>query len=222
MRVRYLGHAAFRLDDGDTAVVVDPYRDISDSPSPDRRWDYPPIEGVSADLVLVTHDHGDHNGPEAIGGDPQLIRSRAGRFKTPLGEVIGVNADHDAQGGSRRGAVTIFVWTIGGVRVCHLGDLGQHVLRDEQVEAIGPVDLLMLPVGGESTCSQDEAVGVARQSGARWVLPMHYRTRYVDFNEPLDSFLALADSVHEVGSVEFDIADLPASDGQTVIVPEVP
>jgi L-ascorbate metabolism protein UlaG (beta-lactamase superfamily) len=222
MRVRYLGHAAFLLDDGEKAVVLDPYLDISDSPAPDRRWDYPEIEGVSADLVLISHDHGDHNGPDAIGGDPLLIRSRSGRFKTPLGEVVGVNSDHDAEGGSLRGANTIYVFTIGGVRVAHFGDFGQHALRDEQAEAIGPVDLIMLPVGAGSTSSVEEAAAVAARTGARWVLPMHYKTRYIDFGEPLEAFLELVSSVHEVDSSEFDTSELPDSGEQTIIVPVVP
>jgi L-ascorbate metabolism protein UlaG (beta-lactamase superfamily) len=222
MRVRYLGHAAFLLDDGDTAVVLDPYLDISDSPSPDRRWDYPEIEGVDADLLLISHDHGDHNNPDAIGGRPLLIRSRAGRFKTPLGEVVGVNSDHDAEAGSLRGANTIFVFTLGGLRVCHLGDFGQRALRDEQAEAIGAIDLLLVGVGGGSTSSPQETAGVVERIGARWVLPMHYKTRYVDFMEPVDTFLELVGSVHPIDSSEFDTAELPDSDGQIFIVPAVP
>ena len=222
MRVRYLGHAAFLLDDGGSAVVLDPYRDISDSPAPDRRWDYPVIAGVDADLVLISHDHGDHNHPEAIGGDPLLIRSRAGRFKTPLGEVVGVNSDHDAEAGSLRGANTIFVFTLGGVRVCHLGDLGQRALRDEQVEAIGPVDLLLAGVGGGSASSPQETASIVERIGARWVLPMHYRTPYVDFMEPVDTFLGLVGHVHPIAASEFDTSELPDGDGQTFVVPAVP
>jgi len=222
MRVRYLGHAAFLLDDGERAVVLDPYLDISDSPAPDRRWDYPEIEGVSADLVLISHDHGDHNNPGVVGGEPQLIRSRTGRFKTPLGEVRGVNSDHDPEGGSLRGANAIFSFTLDGVRVCHLGDFGQSALRAEQAAAIGPVDLLMVPVGAGSTSSPEEAAAVVRRIGARWVLPMHYRTRYVDFMEPLDTFLALVDSVHTIDSSSFETSELPQAEGQTFVVPAVP
>jgi L-ascorbate metabolism protein UlaG (beta-lactamase superfamily) len=222
MRVRYLGHAAFLLDDGDKSVVLDPYLDISDSPAPDRRWDYPEITGVSADLVLVSHDHGDHNGPDAIGGDPLLIRSRGGRFKTPIGEVVGVMSEHDAEAGSLRGGNVIFVFELGGVRVVHLGDFGQRTLRDEQLAALGTVDLLMVPVGAGSTSTPEEAAEVTKRTGARWVLPMHYTTRYVDFMEPVDTFLELVSSVHTIDSSEFDTSELPDDGAQTILVPAVP
>ena len=81
--------------------------------------------GVEADLLLVTHEHRDHNGVEAIGGDPAILRSTAGTLESPVGEVVGVASEHDEVAGTQRGPNTIFVFTLDGVRVAHFGDFGQ-------------------------------------------------------------------------------------------------
>jgi L-ascorbate metabolism protein UlaG (beta-lactamase superfamily) len=57
------------------------------------RWEYPAIEGVRADLLLVTHEHLDHNGVGAIAGDPPTLRSTAGRLESPIGEVLAVASE---------------------------------------------------------------------------------------------------------------------------------
>jgi L-ascorbate metabolism protein UlaG (beta-lactamase superfamily) len=86
MEVTWLGHASFQLSHDGTTVVIDPYGDLRDSPAPERRWDFPRLEGLQADVVLITHDHGDHNRPEAVVDDPLVIRWKAGRIQTPAGQ----------------------------------------------------------------------------------------------------------------------------------------
>ena len=93
------------------------------------QFDYPPIEADGVDLLLVTHEHVDHNGVEAIGGEPAILRSTAGRLESPLGEVVGVASEHDDAAGTERGPNTIFVFELDGLRVAHFGDFGQAELR---------------------------------------------------------------------------------------------
>ncbi len=95
--------------------------------------------------MLVTHEHLDHNGVGAIGGDPVTLRATAGRLDSPVGEVLAVAAEHDEAAGIERGANTLFTFTLGGRRVAHLGDLGQRELRDEQAQALGFASALSLP-----------------------------------------------------------------------------
>src|SRR5262245_64365231 len=118
MRVRWYGHSAFAFGET-TTVFVDPF----DAAELDRGrgFAYPPIEGVEADVVLVTHGHTDHDGVGAIGGDPQIVQA-AGRTQTAAGEVVGIASEHDAAAGSDLGANVIFVFELDGVRVCHFGD----------------------------------------------------------------------------------------------------
>ena len=189
MRVRWFGQSAFLLD-GEHAVFIDPFGDMSGAASRGLRFDYPAIQGVSADLVLVTHEHADHGSAEVIAGSPAILRSTAGTLESPVGEVIAVASEHDDAAGTQRGPNTIFRFTLDGLRIAHFGDFGQAELRPEQREAIGEVDVLLLPVGGGPTVGGEAAAAIARVLRPRLVVPMHYRTEAVNFLDPADEFLA--------------------------------
>ena len=161
MQVEWYGQSAFRLTDGAMTVFIDPFDDLSPLAERGMRWEYPAIEGVEADLLLVTHEHLDHNGVGAIGGDPVTLRSTAGRLESPVGEVLAVASEHDAAAGTERGPNTLFAFTLGGRRVAHLGDLGQRELREEQVQALGTIDLLFVPVGDGATIGAEQAAAIA-------------------------------------------------------------
>ena len=145
MRVDWYGQAAFRLSGQDATVFIDPFGDVSPMAARGIQFDYPAIEGVEADLLLVTHEHLDHNGVETIGGDPTILRSTAGRLESPVGEIVAIASEHDEAAGTQRGPNTIFVFKLDGLRIAHFGDFGQRALRDEQADAIGQIDLLFLP-----------------------------------------------------------------------------
>jgi L-ascorbate metabolism protein UlaG (beta-lactamase superfamily) len=199
MRIRWYGQSAYTLTGGGLTVTIDPFADMSALLGGRRRFDYAPVPEHSADLLLVTHEHADHNGVGAVTGDPHVIRSTAGRFETPAGEVVAVASEHDAEAGTSRGPNTIFVFTLDGMRVAHFGDFGQTGLRPEQRAAIGAVDVLILPVGGGPTIGADQAAAITAELGPRWVVPMHYRTHAIDFLEPADAFLGLFSDVVAAG-----------------------
>jgi L-ascorbate metabolism protein UlaG (beta-lactamase superfamily) len=222
MQVEWYGQSAFRLTDGATTIFIDPFDDLAPLHERGLRWDYPAIAGVEADLVLVTHEHLDHNGVGAIAGEPVTLRSTAGRLDSPVGEVLAVAAEHDAAAGTERGPNTLFAFTLGGRRVAHLGDLGQRALRDEQAQALGSIDLLFVPVGGGPTIGAEQAAVIAASLGARIVVPMHYRTERIDFLEPVDAFAQGAARVERLASPAFELAALPAGDGPLVVVPAAP
>ncbi|HEY1538273.1 MAG TPA: MBL fold metallo-hydrolase [Solirubrobacteraceae bacterium] len=220
MQVEWYGQSAFALRDSGTTVFIDPFGDMSAAAARGMRFDYPPISGVEADLLLVTHEHVDHNGVDAIGGSPETLRSTAGRLHSKLGEVLAVASEHDEVAGTQRGPNTLFAFTFGGVRVAHLGDLGQRALRDEQREALGTVDLLFVPVGDGPTIGAEQATAVAAQLGARWIVPMHYRTERISFLDPNDAFLAAAPRVARLQTPAFELDEL--GDGPLVVVPTAP
>jgi L-ascorbate metabolism protein UlaG (beta-lactamase superfamily) len=222
MQVEWYGQSAFRLTDGATTVFIDPFDDVAPVAQRGLRWDYPAIEGVQADLLLVTHEHFDHNGVGAIVGDPPTLRSTAGRLESPIGEVLAVASEHDAAAGTERGPNTLFAFTLGGRRVAHLGDLGQSDLRQEQAQALGDVDLLFVPVGGGPTIGAEQAATIAGRLSARIVVPMHYRTKRIDFLEPVDAFAQSAQRVEPLQSSAFDLDALPSGDGPLVVVPAAP
>lgn len=190
MQLRWFGQSAFLID-GSKKVFIDPFPDMREhAQSGGVRFDYPLIEGVDADLVLVTHDHFDHNGVDVIGGEPMVIHAAAGTHGTPIGEVVGVASEHDAVAGTTRGHNTIYCFTLDGTRFCHFGDFGQTALRPEQRAAIGDVDVLLLPVGGGPTVAQDAAAQIVRELAPRATVAMHYGNEAVDFLDRPDGFFA--------------------------------
>ena len=218
MNIRWYGQSAFLLS-AERTVFVDPFGPMEGLAARGMHFDYPPIESVEADLVLVTHEHGDHNAVDVVGGSPQILRS-AGTFDSPIGDVIGVASEHDDVAGTKRGANTIFCFTLGGLRLCHFGDFGQSGLRTEQRRAIGAVDVLFLPVGGGPTAGGEPAAAIVRALRPRLVVPMHYRTDAVDFLEPPDAFLdALGARVERLDASEASVDDLLGTvDAPTVVL----
>jgi L-ascorbate metabolism protein UlaG (beta-lactamase superfamily) len=215
-QLRWFGQSAFLLD-GSKKVFIDPFGDASAAlAARNLRFDYPQIEGVEADVLLVTHEHMDHNAVEVIGGEPHTIRSLAGTHETPIGEVVGVSSEHDAVAGTQRGHNTIFCFTLDGTRFCHFGDFGQSALRPEQLEAIGSVDVLFMPAGAGPTVDPEVGARIVRDLAPRLTVFMHHGNEAVDFLQPPDAFFA---------ALGADAATVPStfdSDASGVVVPEVP
>jgi L-ascorbate metabolism protein UlaG (beta-lactamase superfamily) len=222
VQVQWYGQSAFGLEASNTAVAIDPFGDMSAIASRGLGFDYPPIRGLSAELLLITHEHADHNAVEVVGGEPVVLRSTAGRLQSPLGEVVAVASEHDEKAGTERGPNTIFVFELEGLRVCHFGDFGQSSLREAQAQAIGRPDLLFIPVGGGPTIGARQAADIAARLSARWVVPMHYRTERISFLETAQEFLALIGDVQELPSAVFDTQALRSGSSPSAVVPRSP
>jgi L-ascorbate metabolism protein UlaG (beta-lactamase superfamily) len=216
MRIRWYGQSAF-LVSGERNVFVDPFGAMEGLAERGFSFGYPPIEGVEADLLLVTHEHVDHNATEVVGGSPRILRS-PGTFDTALGEVIGVASEHDDVAGTKRGPNTIFRFALDGLRLCHFGDFGQAELRPEQHRAIGSVDVLFLPVGGGPTVGGEPAAAIVRALRPRLVVPMHYRTEVANFLDPPETFLdALGARVERLSGSELDPQQFPGMADEPVV-----
>jgi L-ascorbate metabolism protein UlaG (beta-lactamase superfamily) len=204
MQIRWYGQSAFLIS-AERTVFVDPFGPMEGLAERGMQFDYPAIEGVEADVLLVTHEHADHNAVDVVGGSPQILRSTAGTFDSPLGEVIAVASEHDEAAGTKRGPNTIFRFALDGLRLCHFGDFGQSELRHEQLRAIGSIDVLFLPVGGGPTVGGEPAAAIVRALKPRLVVPMHYRTDAVNFLDPPDAFLdALGARVERLAENELE------------------
>jgi L-ascorbate metabolism protein UlaG (beta-lactamase superfamily) len=222
MQVEWYGQSAFQLTTSDSTVFIDPFGDVPALAARGLQFDYPPITDVTADVLLVTHEHIDHNAVDVIAGSPLVLRSTAGRLESPIGEIVAVASEHDSVAGTERGPNTIFVFELDHIRVCHFGDFGQSSLREEQARAIGTVDLLFLPVGGGPTIGAEPAAAIARRLSARWVIPMHYRTPRVNFLETADTFLEQMSTVQRIDATRFETNDLRDGDGPLVALPSAP
>jgi L-ascorbate metabolism protein UlaG (beta-lactamase superfamily) len=226
MHVRWYGQSAFLLSEGERRLMIDPFGDGKALAGRGLRFQYPPIDGVDAELLLITHEHFDHNNAAAVTGEPHVLRAAAGRFDTPFGEVVGIASEHDDAAGTERGANTIYRFVLDGLEACHLGDFGQHELRAAQGEAIGSPDVLFVPVGGGPTIGASQAAALVRELGPRIVVPMHYRTDAVDILEPVEPFVDELDEDVDVvwlDEPEFDATALPARAAATsLVIPRAP
>jgi L-ascorbate metabolism protein UlaG (beta-lactamase superfamily) len=222
MKLRWYGHSSFLLSGDAGEVFIDPF-DGDLARERGTEWGYPDIEGVEPDLLLISHEHFDHANQDAIGGDPQVIRSTAGSFETPLGDVLAIASEHDPSAGTERGPNAIFCLELDGLRVCHMGDFGQSALREEQKAAIGDVDVLLILVGGHFTVDAQKAAEVVRELDPAVVVPMHYATPTVGLPlTSVDDFLELMDDreVRREDAPEVEV-ERP-SKGATVVVPAAP
>ncbi len=168
MILRYYGHSLFtmQLESGYT-ILTDPYGAFYAYP---RRT-------LQADLVTVSHHHHDHDSLDMVAG-VQTVLDKAGRFDPAPGVVAtGIACWHDDAHGQKRGPNLIFVLEAEGLRIAHLGDLG-HVLDAELVKSIGPLDVLLTPVGGNYTVDARAAQQNMALLRPRVTIPMHYQTRY--------------------------------------------
>ena len=178
MDISWLGHSCFRIKGSHAIVITDPY-------SPGLGYS---LGKPTARIVTVSHEHPGHSYIQAIGGQPKVV-SRPGEYEISGVLIIGIATFHDKEEGKKRGKNTAYLMEIDEVAICHLGDLG-HVLTSEQVEEIGNVDVLLLPVGGVSTINAPVAAEVVRQLEPKAVIPMHYKTPALSQElEPVERFL---------------------------------
>ena len=147
------------------------------------------VPKLAADLLLVTHDHKDHNNTKAVSGSPFLIDG-PGEYEVKEIFVQGIESYHDNETGNDKGINTIYTIEAEDIRICHLGDLGEKELTPEQLDLIGDVDILMIPVGGTYTIDAKDAGKIIAQLEPRITIPMHYALPKLKTKlDPLDSFL---------------------------------
>ena len=161
MEITWYGRACFRLKGKEATAITDPC---------------PPATGFVAgkhdvDLLTVSHAHPDHTYTRSITAGLTLTRPGEYEFHDLL--VTGVRTYHDGARGAERGENMIFAVEVDGVHICHLGDLG-HLLTEEQVAELGPIDVLLVPVGGTTTVTPAEATEVVSQLSPKLVIPMHF------------------------------------------------
>ncbi len=215
MTIEYLGHASFLLTTAaGTRIVTDPF----DAEAYKDRLKYGAFRGT-ADIVTLSHDHGDHNAAHTVAGSPIVIKGN-GKFIAREVEFLGVGTYHDSERGARRGPNTVFIISVDDMRIAHMGDLG-HVLTADQAAQIGDVDIALIPVGGFYTIDAAQAWEVAGQIDAQIVIPMHYRSEKCDFPiAGVEEFIKAKPLVIREGTSTFetDRAHLPVE--RTVVVLE--
>ncbi len=202
MTIEYLGHSCFKLTESTgTAVVCDPYSDEVGYSMPE----------VSADAVTVSHHHFDHDCVSKVKGAPLVIDKESCHELTGV-EINSVKSFHDGSRGKKRGENVIFKFRMDGIDVCHLGDLGEKCSL-ELIETILPVNVLLIPVGGNYTIDAEMAKEYVDRIMPEIVIPMHYRTRECELDiDKVDAFLNLFEDEYveeyDGNSIELSRSDL--------------
>lgn len=176
--IKWLGHSCFRIRGREAVILTDPAGPITGYV----------LDRQQANIVTVSHDHPGHNALELL--EPGY-RAITGPGEYEISEVFihGVRTYHDAEHGARLGKNTVYAIELEDLVICHLGDLG-HVLTEDQIAQLGPIDILLVPVGGGPTLNAAQAVEVIGQLEPAVVIPMQYQTDAGDRErEPLDRFL---------------------------------
>lgn len=212
MIITWLGHSCFKIQDKNNSdgvtLVTDPF---------DKSLGLK-VPNIEADIVTVSHDHVDHSNVSALRGTPYIIDS-AGEYDIKGVLVEGINSYHDEKSGAERGRNIIYRIEVEGISICHLGDLG-HVLDNKQLERLGGIDILLIPVGGKYTLDAAKAVEVISQIEPRIVIPMHYKTEGLKLEiDPLDKFVKELglEPTHEE-KLKISKKELPAEDMELVIL----
>ena len=178
------------------------------------------VPKLQADILLVTHNHRDHNNIKAVSGNPFLIEG-SGEYEIKGVFIQGILAFHDASLGRERGEVTIYTISAEGMSVCHLGDLGQKELTADQLEKIGNIDILMIPTGGLYTISAKEALKIMAQIEPKITIPMHYQVPGLNLKlEKIDKFLKMLSirSVEPLVKLSIKKRDLSPEEAKIIVL----
>lgn len=197
MQIKWLGHASFLITSKDkNKIVTDPY-------TVGGGINYKPIN-ESADIVTMSHGHGDHNNAKSIKGNPKILKE-AGSYTVKDIEIKTVPVFHDEDQGSKHGKNLIFCFKVDGLNLCHMGDLG-HQLNQQQLSEVGQVDILFIPVGGYYTIDAKEATEVVQAVKPKMIFPMHYKTSKADYPiTGVDQFLKDKKNIRRLNSSEIEI-----------------
>lgn len=210
MKIKFLGHASFLItSDTGVRIITDPY-------TVGGPLTYDPID-ESADVVLVSHSHGDHNNASSVRGKPVII-SKPGVTRAAGIAFNGIATFHDTARGKERGTNIVFCFSVDGVGVCHVGDLG-HQLSSQQAAEVGNPDVLLLLVGGFYAIGPSEATMLIEQLKPGVTIPMHYKNERCSLPiAPVDDFIKGKRNVKRSDSSELVLTAGKLPRGEIVVL----
>lgn len=195
MKITWLGHSSFLLKDSkERTLLMDPF---------DESVGYPVYSG-NANVVTISHHHFDHDYTGAVQGHPHII-DKVGSFYEADIPITGFPSYHDNVKGAKSGPNTIYIVEMDNLRLCHLGDLG-YILTKQEVAALGAIDVLFIPVGGNYTIDGTDASKLAKVINSHIIIPMHYKTDAINFPiSGAEDFLLKMQNVQRVDQPSIEI-----------------
>lgn len=212
MIIQWLGQSAIKIQDKEVTIAIDPH-DKTGLKMPK----------FQADLLLISLDKEGYNNAEAIKGDPFLING-AGEYEVKNVFIYGLYSYLDNKKGEEKGKMISYVLEVDGVKIAHLGPIGQDTLTERQVEKLEGVDILLIPVGGEGTLNSTQAVKIISQIQPRIVIPVHYKIPGLkDKSDSIDKFLKEfgIDNPEKMDKLKIQKKDLPQEETKVIILTPV-
>jgi L-ascorbate metabolism protein UlaG (beta-lactamase superfamily) len=213
MDITYLGHSSFRIKGKSATVVTDPF----DPDFVGLKF----TKGTTADIVTISHSHTDHNRSDLV-KDVKRIVNGPGEYEIAGVSIIGMPTFHDDKKGEARGRNTVYVFEIDELRIVHLGDIG-HKFSEEELDELGTVDVLMVPVGGFYTVEVAIAVEIVRSIEPSFTIPMHYKVPGMkeDFAKlaPVETFLKeIGLTVERADKFSIKKSDITEEDEKVIVL----
>lgn len=215
LNITWLGHAAFLVEGDGVRLLLDPYR------APDA-GDYGPID-VEADVVVASHLNAKYHSHWGAARGHPLCLNALDFADDPVGVTaagVVIRAVGVWEAADRAVPVAMPYFTLGGLRVCHMGDLG-HALSPEEAAPLVGCDVLLAVAGGPPTLSLPDLREAVALIGPRWVIPMHYGTGRVNLPlAPVEEFLAVMGDapVVRAGSSTVELSGDARPERTTVLV----
>ena len=210
MKITYLGHASFLLETAaGTRIVTDPYAQ-----------DILPHPVVAADIVPASHEHSDHCDFSQVKGDYLTVNTEKATAFLDV-EITCIPCWHDEVQGRKRGHNRAYIFEADGLKIVHLGDLGEAP-TPALTAACSGADVLFIPVGGTYTLTGEEAAAAAKALQPKLVVPMHYRCPGHSFDviSTEEPFLAALDPTVPVHKLDELTEPLPQ--GVALLTPQKP
>jgi L-ascorbate metabolism protein UlaG (beta-lactamase superfamily) len=212
MKMSWYGQSCFLITSSNgTKIITDPY---------DEKIGYT-LPRVEVDIVTTSHDHMDHNNIKSMRGN-YTHYSSTGKFAKNGIEIVGIETYHDNANGAKRGKNIIFKFNVDGISICHCGDLG-HILNEDQLNKIGKVDILLIPVGGRFTIDAKMATEVVGQINPTITIPMHFSTKFMFapirlMLRKVDEFIALCNKpFKEETEISVDSSNISEYSGYVIL-----
>jgi L-ascorbate metabolism protein UlaG (beta-lactamase superfamily) len=196
IHIRYFGHSFWKVWNDEIAIAIDPYGEMG----------YPLPKDVTADVVLSSHDHFDHNNVDLIKKSSLVIRT-PGDFSFHNTPFRTFSTFHDEEQGTKRGKNLLMQFTLENRVFLHCGDLGDTPAPEIVKEVMNP-DVLFIPVGGFYTIDADKAFAIVKMLQPHLVFPMHYRSKLVDSKiAPVTDYLSKVQDVMQVSINTLDLTE---------------
>jgi L-ascorbate metabolism protein UlaG (beta-lactamase superfamily) len=197
MKIKWLGHSCFLITSSKgTRIITDPF-------AVDKATTYKEVT-LEADIVTSSHDHFDHNHVGPIRGNPVILKDGGERTVKDI-DISTVHTWHDEHGGKERGPNLVFCFKVDGVKICHMGDTGER-LQKPHLDAMGKVDVLLMPIGGVFTLDFGPAMEQCQAVNPAIVIPMHYKTEHCAWLKwTVDDFIKGQPNVKKLDTDEVEI-----------------